>query len=95
MANLQRLRYPFLITIGVLLLPLISMQFSEEVQWTLSDFLIAGVLIFSVSSIISYILSISKTKKTKIVWITLLVLLFILLWAELAVGIFNSPIAGD
>ncbi len=95
MANLQRLRYPFLITIGVLLLPLISMQFSEEVQWTLSDFLIAGVLIFSVSSIISYILSISKTKKTKIVWITLLVILFILLWAELAVGIFNSPIAGD
>jgi len=28
-------------------------------------------------------------------WIILIFILFLMLWAEMAVGIFNSPIAGD
>jgi hypothetical protein len=35
-----------LATAGLLLIPLIAMQFTKEVVWTLSDFVIAGVLLF-------------------------------------------------
>lgn len=35
-----------LTTVFLLLIPLIAMQFSDEVVWTLGDFIIAGVLIF-------------------------------------------------
>lgn len=33
-------------TAGLLLIPLVAMQFTKEVVWTLSDFVIAGVLLF-------------------------------------------------
>lgn len=35
-----------LITSFLLLIPLVAMQFSDEVRWTLGDFIFAGVLIF-------------------------------------------------
>ncbi|MGK7368692.1 MAG: hypothetical protein ACNS64_00650, partial [Candidatus Halalkalibacterium sp. M3_1C_030] len=35
-----------LITGSLLLIPLIAMQFTDEVVWTLSDFIFAGTLIF-------------------------------------------------
>jgi hypothetical protein len=35
-----------LATAGLLLIPLVAMQFTKEVVWTLSDFVIAGVLLF-------------------------------------------------
>ncbi len=37
-----------------------------------------------------------QTKDQKRMWLLyILVLVFLLVWAELAVGIFNSPIAGS
>lgn len=37
-----------------------------------------------------------QTKDQKMTWLLyILVLVFLLVWAELAVGIFNSPIAGS
>ncbi len=35
-----------LATAGLLLIPLVAMQFTQEVAWTLSDFVIAGGLLF-------------------------------------------------
>jgi hypothetical protein len=35
-----------LTTAGLLLIPLVAMQFTKEVVWTLSDFVIAGALLF-------------------------------------------------
>jgi hypothetical protein len=35
-----------LATAGLLLIPLVAMQFTKEVVWTLSDFVIAGALLF-------------------------------------------------
>jgi hypothetical protein len=76
------------ITVLLLLLPLIAMQFTKEVNWTLSDFGIAGVLLFGTGLLCE--LAIRKIKNTKyriaVVLAILLVLLFV--WAELAVGIF-------
>ena len=33
--------------------------------------------------------------KKRPLWIILIFILFLMLWAEMAVGIFNSPIAGN
>jgi hypothetical protein len=71
----------------LLLLPLIAMQFTKEVNWTLSDFAIAGVLLFGTGLLCE--LAIRKIKNTQyriaVVLAILVVLLFV--WAELAIGI--------
>ena len=58
------------------------------------DFIIMGVLIFSCISFISFIRKkFSGTKE--ILALIIIVLVFILSWAELAVGIFGSHFAGS
>ena len=58
------------------------------------DFIIMGVLIFSCISFISFIRKkFSGIKET--LALIIVVIVFILLWAELAVGIFGSPFAGS
>ncbi|MDR9418144.1 hypothetical protein [Gracilimonas sp.] len=82
--------YPALITVSILLIPLIAMQFSENVIWTVSDFIFAGLLILSCS--LTYTL---VTKKTTTVayrvatGFALLTGLF-LIWSNLAVGLIGS-----
>ena len=36
----------------LLLLPLVAMQFTNEVNWTFSDFLVAGILLFGTGGLI-------------------------------------------
>lgn len=77
-----------------LLIPLIAMVISDEVQWSAFDFLIMGGLLISFVLIGNYIYtSFKDQKRTWLLYI--LVLVFLLVWAELAVGILNSPIAGS
>ena len=77
-----------------LLIPLIAMVISDEVQWSAFDFLIMGGLLISFALIGNYIYtSFKDQKRTWLLYI--LVIVFLLVWAELAVGIFNSPIAGS
>ena len=77
-----------------LLIPLIAMVISDEVQWSEFDFLIMGGLLISFALIGNYIYtSFKDQKRTWLLYI--LVLVFLLVWAELAVGIFNSPVAGN
>jgi hypothetical protein len=93
-ANKRLIR--ILLTVSILLLiPLMAMRFTDEVKWTLLDFIAAGTLLFSTGLIFEFIMRKAKTTKLKIVMsITLFIALF-LIWAELAVGIFGSPIAGN
>jgi hypothetical protein len=80
---------------AILLVPLIAMRFTREVNWTALDFLVAGVLLASVGS--TYLLLTRKLRtapQRRIIGGGLLLTLA-LVWAELAVGIFGSPIAGS
>ncbi|MDT0688721.1 hypothetical protein RM549_02935 [Salegentibacter sp. F188] len=84
-----------LIVGALLLIPLIAMQFTDEVVWTISDFLVAGILLFGTGLAIDLVLrKISTTKNQIIVCGIILATLFII-WAELAVGIFGTPFAGS
>ncbi len=81
--------------IGILLLiPLIAMQFSQEVNWSISDFVIMGFLLFALGSAIILLQNI-KNKKYRFLFIAMAFATFLLIWAEMAVGIFNTPLAGS
>lgn len=79
----------------LLLIPLIAMQFTTEVNWDLMDFIVAAILLLAVGFTIDY--AIRKTAKNnyRFVILTAIIILFILIWAELAVGIFGTPFAGS
>lgn len=72
-----------------------AMQFTKEVNWTISDFLVMGILLFTTVFTIDFLLKKFKTLKSRLILIVGIVVLLALVWAELAVGIFGSPLAGS
>lgn len=84
-----------LVSLSLLLIPLTAMQFSDQVNWSLSDFVIMGILLLAVSYGISLVWSRTKEQQRRAIYIFLLLLAFVLIWAELAVGVFGSPVAGN
>lgn len=75
----------------LLLIPLIAMQFTNEVDWGIFDFIIMGILLFATAVLCELVLrTVKKTGKRLIICGVTLLALF-LIWAELAVGIFGSP----
>lgn len=85
-----------LITIALLLLiPLIAMQFTDEVNWSVFDFVIAGTLLFGTGVLCELALRKIKPFKSRIVIVTFILLVLLAIWAELAVGIFGTPFAGS
>ncbi len=80
---------------ALLLIPLIAMQFTSEVNWSYTDFIVFGVLLLTVGVLAEYILRIVKNQERRIILIAFLILLFLLIWAELGVGIFGTPFAGS
>ena len=93
--NTTRLSIIFSVAAVLLCVPLIAMQFSEGVVWTAFDFIVAGILLFGTGLLLELVLSkFTKTKHRIMLCLALFSILF-LVWAELAVGIFGSPIAGS
>ena len=83
-------------TIAVLLcIPLVAMQFTNEVNWTLSDFVIAGGLLLGTGLLIETVARNIKDKKIRIGITVVILIVLVLVWAELAVGIFGTPFAGS
>lgn len=78
-----------------LAIPLIGMQFYSEIQWTSFDFLVAAVMLFGAGFIADIILRKIKTRKSRIFFLIAFAAFFLLVWAELAVGIFGTPLAGS
>jgi hypothetical protein len=83
------------ITIGILLIPLIAMLFTDEVAWSAADFAVAGVLVFGTGLIYEFGVKKIKSRNFRTIVGIALAIGFLLVWAELAVGIFGSPFAGS
>ncbi len=81
-------------SVTLLLIPFIASQFSSEVNWTTFDFGVAACLLLGVGLTIDFAVRKSKNLKSRIALVSLVCLLFLLLWLELAVGVFGTPIAG-
>jgi len=84
-----------MVVAGILLIPFIGMQVSNEVNWSSSDFVIMGILLFLTGLAINFALSKLKTRKSKILACAIILVVLFVIWAELAVGIFGTPFAGS
>ncbi len=79
----------------LLLVPLIAMQFSDEWDWGIFDFIIVGVLLAGLGVGVQMILSGMKQNIRQAVYGLLLAIAMLLIWIEIAVGLFGSPFAGS
>lgn len=79
----------------ILIIPIIAMQFSNEVNWTISDFIVAGTLLFGAGLLLELVLRKVKIMSNRIILFSIIIALLLLTWIELAVGIFGSPWAGS
>lgn len=75
-------------------MPLVGVIFFE-LDWSGFDFLVMTLLILSLSILINLILYYTDSSKLKLLLIFIVSILFLLIWAELAVGIFGTPFAGN
>lgn len=76
---------------GVLLLiPLVAMQFTNEVDWTHSDFIFAGILLFGTGLTYKLITRKSGEIVFRVAVGFALFTGFLLIWSNLAVGIIGS-----
>ena len=86
-----RIFYP----IFLLLIPLLGNVFSDEVNWSLFDFLAMGTILLTMGILINLIIDKLKKRSFKVLLIIVTILVFALIYLELAVGIFGTPFAGS
>jgi hypothetical protein len=86
----KRIFYPLFL----LLIPLIGVMITDEINWSVFDFLMMGFLLTLLSAGINFVINCTTNFKKRILYIGILLLMFLLIWAELSVGIFYTPIAG-
>jgi len=87
----RKVFYPLLL----LIIPLIGISFTNEFDWSLSDFIIAGLILLVFSLTANLIVLRISNRNRRVFFINILLMLFMLVWAELAVGIFGTPFAGS
>ncbi|HRX28869.1 MAG TPA: hypothetical protein P5235_05760 [Saprospiraceae bacterium] len=75
------------IDVAMLSISFIAMQFTEEVHWTMLDFVVMGILLFITGVFIDYFLMYISNPKKKFLYVIAALIVFGLIWVELAVGI--------
>lgn len=84
----KNILYIALGTVLILLVPLVAMQFTTEVNWSLSDFIVMGVMLFVTGTLIDF--AVRKAGRFRFLAAAVIAFLFLWLWAELAVGLFTN-----
>ncbi|MDI6045891.1 hypothetical protein [Flavobacterium yafengii] len=84
-----------LTVVFLLLIPLIAMQFTNEVNWNQSDFVVAGVLLLGTGLICELVMRKIKKTNHRIILCAVILAALLLILIELAVGIFGTPFAGS
>lgn len=80
---------------AILIVPFVAMRFDSGVNWSPADFALMGALLVSFGLMyVAVVRNVIQAKYRAMVGAAL-VLAFMLIWAELAVGIFGSPFAGS
>jgi hypothetical protein len=91
----KRITIIFSVIIILLLIPFIAMQFTKEVNWSLFDFIAAALLLLGSALLFELVMRKVKVKKHRIILLVAILFVLLLVWGELAIGIFGSPFAGN
>jgi peptidoglycan/LPS O-acetylase OafA/YrhL len=78
------------LAVALLLTPAIAMQFTSEVNWTFSDFVVAAVMFLVLGGAIEFIVRAIRRGSTRLLAFLAVIGAFLWLWAELAVGVFTN-----
>jgi hypothetical protein len=89
------LRRVLLGTAAILMAPLVAMRFTAEVNWGPLDFAAAAVLLAGTGSLYVLLTRKLRTAGQRRAIGGGLLLTMLLVWLELAVGLFGSPLAGS
>ena len=76
-------------------IPLIAMEFTNEVQWDGIDFMAFSLLLLVLFIGIELIRNKVKTKKMVWISVMLLIVLLLIVWIDLAVGLLNYTFSGS
>ena len=91
----QRLLIIISIVLLLLSVPLIAMQFTDEVKWSTFDFIVAGILLVGTGLAVELVLRTIRSTQKRILLCGFILFVLFLIWAELAVGILGTPWAGN
>ena len=73
----------------LLAIPLVAMQFTDEVRWGAGDFLAAALLMSTTAMAYALATRILRSARHRVAVAVALLTVFATVWAELAVGLFH------
>jgi Kef-type K+ transport system membrane component KefB len=74
----------------LLLVPLIAMQFTNEVDWDAADFIIMGMLLTGTGLLCELAIRRLSKREHRLIAVGIILLAFLFTWGELATGFFRS-----
>jgi hypothetical protein len=80
---------------ALLAVPAAAMFLTDEVDWTAFDFAAASVLLFGTAFAVEAALRLLTKPLHRIVAVAAILLVLLIVWAELAVGLIGTPLAGS
>lgn len=89
----KRLQIIILVVATLLLIPLIAMLFKGELNWSLEDLIVAGIMLMGTGLMGDLIMQKVAKLSFRITLCVLLLLTLLLVWIELAVGLFGTTFA--
>jgi len=81
--------------LSLLIIPLLGVILTNTFEWSMFDFLLMGSLLLVLGIGIELTSLNFKQLNTRIAITSFIILIILLIWIEIAVGIFNSPFAGN
>ena len=84
-----------LLITGIILFVILILSLTNSIDWDIADFSIATFLLLGVGFTSDFVVRKIKNKNHRVTLISLLILFFLLVWMEMAVGIFGTPFAGN
>ncbi len=79
----------------LLMIPALAMRVTDEVDWGREDFIAVGILLGLLGLGFEVLARWVRDRKRRVLIGGVLVFAFLFVWAEMAVGIVGSPIAGS
>ena len=74
---------------ALLALPALAMLITDQVNWTLGDFVVFGVMLALLVAGIEFLSASRLRVRSKLIGVVMVLAVFALIWIELAVGIFD------